>query len=263
MVWVKQAAVLAAASLSVVARANAIPDSGSVDFGDGAPLPSIPAASADDLRKRQTIGGFLDTDAGPPVTGNCNVAATFILNNLGQMVVGNSFISVNPGTPFIPLRPINPVGSISVAFSVSNGQLVWSDPSFFGGRAGFCQDTAGQVFATFADPAVAYPPNCRAVQLGSVLASSCKDGAIVSSSSSTTTTRTTTVRSLRAPSGPITTTPYAIPTTRAVVNSTLTLRPGLYTEAGFVNPAGASCRVVTESWVFGQTTLLPPRITGP
>ncbi|GJC79109.1 hypothetical protein ColLi_01947 [Colletotrichum liriopes] len=255
MGWAIQAAALAAASFSVVARAGAIPDIKPVDFADnGAPLPSIPAAFAHDLRKRQTPGGYLDTDAGPPITSNCSVASTFIVNSLGQLVVGGSVISMNPGTSFIPLRPISPQGSVTGTFAVSNGELAWVNPAFFDGRAGFCQDTTGQVFATFADPAVAYPPNCRSVQLGSVVASTCQNGGIASGSSSTTTRSTS-----RSPSGPITMTPFTVPTTAAVINSTLTLRPGLYTEAGFVNPAGATCRIVTESWIFGQATLLPAR----
>ncbi|GKT59315.1 putative conserved hypothetical protein [Colletotrichum tofieldiae] len=271
MVWAIQAAALAAASFSVVARAGAIPDINPVDFADnGAPLPSIPAAFAHDLRKRQTSGGYLDTDAGPPITSNCSVASTFIVNSLGQLVVGGSVISMNPGTSFIPLRPISPQGSVTGTFTVSNGELAWVNPAFFDGRAGFCQDTTGQVFATFANPAVAYPPNCSPVQLGSVVAfmwellaetcraaSTCQSGGIASGSSSTTTRSTS-----RAPSGPITMTPFTVPTTAAVINSTLTLRPGLYTEAGFVNPAGATCRIVTESWIFGQSTLLPARVPG-
>ncbi|GJC94163.1 Wsc domain-containing protein [Colletotrichum higginsianum IMI 349063] len=56
--------------------------------------------------------------------------------------------------------------------------------------------------------------------------------------------------------------PFVAPTAGVVVNSTLTLRPGLYTDADFVTPAGATCRVISESWILGQTTLLPARVTG-
>ncbi|KAL0944440.1 uncharacterized protein CTRU02_202327 [Colletotrichum truncatum] len=245
MVYIKQAVVLAAASLSSVTQAVAVRDYSGLDqhVGRDAPLPSVPAVPENRRVKRQVAGGFI---ASSP-TNNCGQATAFNLNSFGQLEANGLIISTNPGTPFIPLRPTVPQGSITVTFSLTDGALTWSNPAFFGGRAGFCQDTAGQVWATFADPAVAYPANCVPVRLGPVVASSCPSGP--SSSSST---------------GPITRTPTGIPgtiptPTPAVVNGTLTLRPGLYTEANFMTPAGAMCRIVTESWVFGDTTLLPPR----
>lgn len=167
MVCLKQVAALAAASYAAGAYASAIPD---LVGGDGSPQPSIPALRerGNGISKRQTAGGFINTAANP-ITSDCGVAAEFSLNTLGQLVVGDSVISVNPGTPFIPLRPISPPGSITVTFALRNGALTWSNPAFFGGQAGFCQDTAGQVYATFADPTVSYPANCAPVQLGPVV----------------------------------------------------------------------------------------------
>ncbi|KAF6835228.1 hypothetical protein CPLU01_04488 [Colletotrichum plurivorum] len=291
MVRAKQAVALVATSCSLVAQAALIRDkSGIVDFVDVAvedvPLPSFAAGFDSRNRKRQATGGFLDTTPGSAITGNCVEATTFSLNNLGQLEVDGSVISVNPGTPFIPLRPISPAGSITVTFSLTNGVLTWSNPTFFGGQAGFCQDTTGQVYATFFDPAVAYPVNCQPVTLGPVIAETCPGGnGIPSSLPSTTPAPTgpivstvvttiigtgsdgsvfTTVSTLvTSIPGPFTTAPTVVapPTTSAVVNGTLTLRPGLYPEPGFATPAGLYCSVVTESWIFGDTTLLPAQPT--
>lgn len=173
MVGAKLAVALVATSCSLVAQAALIRDkSGLFDFDlavEDAPLPSFPATFDSRNRKRQTAGGFLDTTPGSTITGACVEATVFSLNNLGQLEVDGSVISVNPGTPFIPLRPISPAGSITVTFSLINGVLAWSNPAFFGGQAGFCQDTTGQVFATFSNPAVAYPANCQPVVLGPVI----------------------------------------------------------------------------------------------
>ncbi|KAK1640877.1 hypothetical protein BDP81DRAFT_445882 [Colletotrichum phormii] len=272
MVCLKQVAALAAASYAAGTYASAIPD---LIGGGGAPQPSIPAnrERSNGISKRQTAGGFIDMDAGP-ITSDCGVAATFSLNTLGQLVVGDSVISMNPGTTFIPLRPISPPGSITVTFALNNGALTWSNANFFGGQAGFCQDTAGQVYATFADPAVSYPANCAPVQLGPVVASTCGNTGGLSTTSAPPSGSVTTVGSTivsTGPGGSLTTTvnsfattlapPFTAPTTSAVANGTLTLPPGLYTVAGFATPAGAVCSIVSESWIVGQTTLLSPLAT--
>ncbi|KAK1997502.1 hypothetical protein LX36DRAFT_69594 [Colletotrichum falcatum] len=151
---------------------------------------------------------------------------------------------MNPGTPFIPLRPISPQGNVTGPFPLSNGNLVKANPDFFGGRAGFCQDANGQVFCDVCRPRRVLPSPGRApVRLGSILASSCPNGAVVSR--------------------PVGTAPQvADPTAVAVDDGTPTLRPGLYTRAGFVSSPAASCRIATESWVFGQATLPPARVSG-
>ncbi|KAF4920238.1 hypothetical protein CGCVW01_v007080, partial [Colletotrichum viniferum] len=266
MVWPKQAAALAMVALPVVAHAAILRDiSGLAEHGDlagnGAPLPSVPAAGN---RKRQVSGGFLDSTPGSSTTPACEEASTFSLNNFGQLEVSGQVISMNPGTPYIALRPISPQGSITITFSLNNGVLTWTNDAFFGGQAGFCQDTTGQVFATFVDPAVAYPPNCAAVALGPIVASTCGAGGsttggttaspIVTSLGSTIVSTGTdgsvfsSVSTFASTiSGPITSAPTdapAVPT--PVVNGTLTLRPGLYAEGNFVNPAGQTCSVVTE-----------------
>ncbi|KAF4857213.1 hypothetical protein CGCSCA4_v000509 [Colletotrichum siamense] len=281
MVWPKQAATLVMVALPVVAHAAILRDiSGLAEHGDlagnGAPLPSVPAAGN---RKRQASGGFLDSTPGSSTTPACEEASTFSLNNFGQLEVSGQVISMNPGTPYIALRPISPQGSITITFSLNNGALAWTNDAFFGGQAGFCQDTTGQVFATFVDPAVAYPPNCAAVALGPIVASTCGAGGsttggttaspIVTSPGSTIVSTGTdgsvfsSVSTFASTiSGPITSAPTdapAVPT--PVVNGTLTLRPGLYAEGNFVNPAGQTCSVVTESWIFGDTTLLPHTAT--
>ncbi|KAF6833444.1 hypothetical protein CMUS01_06559 [Colletotrichum musicola] len=274
MVRAKQAVALVATSCSLVAQAALIRDkSGIVDFVDVAvedvPLPSFAAGFDSRNRKRQATGGFLDTTPGSAITGNCVEATTFSLNNLGQLEVDGSVISVNPGTPFIPLRPISPAGSITVTFSLTNGVLTWSNPAFFGGQAGFCQDTTGQVYATFFDPAVAYPVNCQPVTLGPVIASSLPSttpaptGPIVSTVATTIIGTGSDGSVFTTVSTLVTTAPTVVapPTTSAVVNGTLTLRPGLYPEPGFATPAGLYCSVVTESWIFGDTTLLPAQPT--
>ncbi|KAK2763486.1 hypothetical protein CKAH01_05080 [Colletotrichum kahawae] len=287
MVWPKQAAALAVVALPAVVYAAILRDiSGLAEradlAGNGAPLPSIPAAGN---RKRQASGGFLDSSPGSSTTGACEEATTFSLNNFGQLEVSGQVISMNPGTPYIALRPISPQGSITITFSLNNGALTWTNDAFFGGEAGFCQDTSGQVFATFVDPAVAYPPNCAAVALGPVVASTCGAGSGSGSGGSNTgsTTASPIVTSLGSTivstgtdgsvfssvstfastlSGPITSAPTdapAVPT--PVINGTLTLRPGLYAEDDFVNPTGQTCSIVTESWIFGDTTLLPHTAT--
>ncbi|TDZ61118.1 hypothetical protein CTRI78_v004567 [Colletotrichum trifolii] len=286
MLRTSQIVALAATSFVALSDAAILRDNSHVDgreiAWDGAPQPSIPA-----LRRRQDAGGFLGTTPASPVTGSCTQATTFSLNSAGQLEVDGAIISVNPGTPFMPLRPIIPLGSITVTFSLNNGALTWSNDQFFGGQAGFCQDAAGQVYATFADPAVAYPAGCTAIQLGPVVASTCQSGSIVSSlapstastASAASTARTatvgTTIVSTRSDdsvfstvssfettlTGPITEVPTLAPTSTAVVNGTLTLRSGLYPEPGFFTPAGQTCSVVTESWIYGDTTLLPARST--
>ncbi|OHF02189.1 hypothetical protein CORC01_02469 [Colletotrichum orchidophilum] len=281
MVGLKQVAALAAASYTAATHASAIPDASFSDlagFAGGAPQPSTPASRHRSINKRQTAGGFIDTNAAP-IVSDCGVAATFSLNTLGQLVVDDLVISMNPGTPFIPLRPISPPGSVTVTFSLNNGALTWANANFFGGQAGFCQDPSGQVYATFADPSVSYPANCAPVQLGPIIASTCQNSGGLSSSLTTSATTVpppgTTVTTLGStivttgPGGNLTTTvssfattltpgpPFVEPTTSAVANGTLTLPPGLYTVAGFANPAGAVCSIVSESWIIGETSLLP------
>ncbi|KAF9881772.1 hypothetical protein CkaCkLH20_00918 [Colletotrichum karsti] len=304
MVWTKKAAAFAVASLPIIAQAAIIRDiSGLIeraDLGNGAaPLPSIPAGHN---RKRQVTGGFLDTDPGTTTTANCGDAASFSLNNFGQLEVNGQVLSTNPGTPFIALRPITPQGSITVTFSLNNGALTWSNDAFFGGQAGFCQDPTGQVYATFADPAIAYPANCAAIRLGPVLASTCQGGSVIPSGllpptgtsaasagitsgqasgqvSGRVTALPTTIVSTGSDgsvfstvssfettlTGPITGVPTdtpAVPTSSAVINGTLSLPPGMYPGgSAFSSPAGETCRVVTESWMFGETTLLPRTTT--
>ncbi|KZL87759.1 wsc domain-containing protein [Colletotrichum incanum] len=192
IVWAIQAAALAAASFSVVTRASAIPDINSVDFADnGAPLPSIPAAFANDLGKPLAMNSL----------GQLGSAGCWKLGQLDE-----------PGHVLHPPPPHQSAGQRRRLFH-SNGELAWVNTAFFNGRAGFCRDTAGQIFATFVNSAVTYPPSCSPIQLDSAVASTWQNGAIVSGSSSASTRPTS-----RAPGGPITTTPFAVPTTAAAIN---------------------------------------------
>ncbi|KAI8289565.1 hypothetical protein K4K56_007558 [Colletotrichum sp. SAR 10_98] len=119
----------------------------------------------EDVAKRQTGAVTYVGRAGSPNPTNCQQASVFRLGASGTLTIDGAAFGVNPGVFFAPLRT-GQTGSIVATFTAVTGSgFAWTNPSFFGGQAGFCQDATGQVYATFANPAVAgnVPSGCTTV----------------------------------------------------------------------------------------------------
>ncbi|KAJ0146215.1 hypothetical protein CTA2_935, partial [Colletotrichum tanaceti] len=105
---------------------------------------------------------------------NCNLAAVFRIGAGGTLTIGGTPLLINPEAPFVALRA-NSAGSVAATFTTNNGQFAWFNSAFFNGQAGFCQDSSGQVYATFRYPSVAanVPAGCTPVALNVTPRSSC------------------------------------------------------------------------------------------
>ncbi|KAI8171946.1 hypothetical protein KHU50_005273, partial [Colletotrichum sp. SAR 10_65] len=119
----------------------------------------------EEVAKRQTGAVTYVGRVGNLNPTNCQQASVFRLGASGTLTIDGAAFGVNPGVLFAPLRT-GQTGSIVATFTAVTGSgFAWTNPSFFGGQAGFCQDATGQVYATFANPAVAgnVPSGCTTV----------------------------------------------------------------------------------------------------
>lgn len=157
MSWLKTAAALAVVSLSGIAHARAAPDF--IHHADAAALFL-------DKRQAATPSTYVGrvNNVHP---SNCSQAAVFRVGAGGVLLIDETPFSVSPGSTFAPLRVGVSSGSINAVFSNIGGNLAWTNADFFGGRAGFCQDSTGQVFATFRDTTQSAnrPPGCNTINL--------------------------------------------------------------------------------------------------
>ncbi|KAJ9145413.1 hypothetical protein NKR23_g5338 [Pleurostoma richardsiae] len=170
--------------------------------------------------KRQTNGGFVG-GAGPVNPTDCSLATQFTIV-AGQLVSGGEVVSTDGTVPYERIAVSATVGIISTVWGLTGDVVEWVNPAFVGGAAGFVQDLTGQVYATFDGPADV-PAGSVGVTLIAIPASECVNGGIVTS----------------------------LPPAEA----TLTLPAGIYFPGE--TPASECCSAVFESWVIGQTTLLP------
>ncbi|KAI8304677.1 hypothetical protein K4K61_005993 [Colletotrichum sp. SAR11_59] len=124
----------------------------------------------EEVAKRQTGAVTYVGRVGSPNPTNCQQASVFRLGASGTLTIDGAAFGVSPGVLFAPLRT-GQTGSIVATFTAVTGSgFAWTNPSFFGGQAGFCQDATGQVYATFANPAVAgnVPSGCTTVSFNVV-----------------------------------------------------------------------------------------------
>lgn len=109
-----------------------------------------------------STAGFVG-DEQLPSPNNCSNARLFIRSR-GALRTEGEPLSVDPGVPYIDVANYTR-GLISTRFDVIDGTLVWANPLFYGGQAGFCQvnGSSSSVYATFT--AAGGPENCTDVDL--------------------------------------------------------------------------------------------------
>jgi hypothetical protein len=112
-------------------------------------------------RQLQVGAGFVGA-AGPVNPTDCSLATPFTFLN-GQLSSGGELISTDENISLQPFFTNPTVGAITTTFSLQDSVLVWANAAFDGGVAGFCQDTAGQVWITF--DATPVPFDCAPVDL--------------------------------------------------------------------------------------------------
>jgi hypothetical protein len=113
----------------------------------------------------------------------CSSAVVFRLSG-GRLEDDNGFLGVDPGVDYINLVGERG-GLITRTFDIENEILTWRNESFSGGRAGFCQTSNGEVFATFAQNAG--PVNCTSIDIIVYEAGQCQNGVIVPTATSSST----------------------------------------------------------------------------
>jgi hypothetical protein len=213
----------------------------------------------------QVGNGFVGA-AGPVNPTDCSLATPFNLTN-GMLSSGGELISTDPGVAYQPFWTNPTVGAITTTFAFQDGVLVWYNPSFTNVNAEFCQDLSGQVYTVFDGTTppfqctpVAFipfyskfrlhtPPFFSHITNPPSSASQCDDGTIVTSAPSSSSTATS-----ASTAGPT-----ACSTGSCLGNGTLTLPAGTFFNDAVPATARpvAECYVRNETWVSGQTTLLP------
>ncbi|ROW10556.1 hypothetical protein VMCG_01934 [Cytospora schulzeri] len=111
----------------------------------GKPIPSY--APGIMRRRRAGSGGFLRNPAMHDPS-DCSQAMQFYIVN-GELVRGDGVVSANVGDDHVLLAVSTTRGSITTTWGMVDGELVWANGNFTGGRAGFCRDVGGEVYATF------------------------------------------------------------------------------------------------------------------
>ncbi|KAF3352967.1 hypothetical protein VdG1_00439 [Verticillium dahliae VDG1] len=113
-------------------------------------------------------------DSGPVGIDECASATTLTLTtggDGGRLDSNGSPVVTGQDMTFVALSPLDvpPGGDIATSFTLLGDELAWINPSFFGGRAGFCLDDQNVLYATFTDPdGTDYPLNCFATRLFAV-----------------------------------------------------------------------------------------------
>ncbi|KAJ3955587.1 hypothetical protein N0V92_007882 [Colletotrichum tropicale] len=180
-------------SLSITSPPVSVPSTSTFNFANTtsaqpAQKRAILKRKIEEVAKRQTGAVTYVGRAGSPNPTNCQQASVFRLGASGTLTIDGAAFGVNPGVFFAPLRT-GQTGSIVATFTAVTGSgFAWTNPSFFGGQAGFCQDATGQVYATFANPAVAgnVPSGCTTVSFNVIPSSQCAPSGTTLSASSTT-----------------------------------------------------------------------------
>lgn len=96
-----------------------------------------------------------------PNPNSCSNARLFVRSS-GALQSEGEPLSVDPGIPYIDIAN-HSRGSVTTRFDVVNGTLVWINPFFYGGQAGFCQINGSSVYATFTK--AGGPKDCMDVNL--------------------------------------------------------------------------------------------------
>ncbi|KAF4822024.1 hypothetical protein CGCSCA5_v002680 [Colletotrichum siamense] len=180
-------------SLSITSPPVSVPSTSTFNFANTTSVQpaqkrAILKRKIEEVAKRQTGAVTYVGRAGSPNPTNCQQASVFRLGASGTLTIDGAAFGVNPGVFFAPLRT-GQTGSIVATFTAVTGSgFAWTNPSFFGGQAGFCQDATGQVYATFANPAVAgnVPSGCTTVSFNVIPSSQCAPSGTTLSASSTT-----------------------------------------------------------------------------
>jgi hypothetical protein len=81
---------------------------------------------------------------------NCSQAVPYTLSN-GQLTDPNGkYFSADPSTRWEPFQPFSTKDSITATIGIfPNGTLYWTNPSFTGGSALFCQTLSGEIYSLF------------------------------------------------------------------------------------------------------------------
>jgi hypothetical protein len=87
----------------------------------------------------------------------------YIVN--GELVRGGEVVSGEVGDDHAPLAISPTRGSITTAWGMLDGELLWANGNFTGGRAGFCRDAGGEVYATFREGDAYWRAGCEDVRL--------------------------------------------------------------------------------------------------
>jgi len=190
--------------------------------------------------------------AGPVNPTDCTLATPFSFID-GTLSSGGELISTDPGIAYQPFWTNPTVGAISTTFALQDGLLVWYNAAFVGVFADFCQDDGGQVWVVF--DGVAPPFACAPVDLVAFAVTQCADGTLITSTTATATSTDTSITVSTIT--PTATGPCS--TGACLANGTLTLGPGTFFNDAVAATARpiADCTVRNETWVFGETTLLP------
>jgi hypothetical protein len=125
------------------------------------------------VKKRQASILYLGSSS--PFSGtSCTEALSFTLSN-GKLSANGQFISANADTTWEPFQTSPTTGTITTTFSLQNGTLQWSHPSFVGENALFCQEPSGEIEILFAGAADSsdstypdYPSVCTPVTLQAI-----------------------------------------------------------------------------------------------
>jgi hypothetical protein len=94
-------------------------------------------------------------------TFDCSQANVFLQGD-GRLVSFGRPLSAEPGARYVDINDF-PTGTVTCSLDVVDGFLVWRNSTFYGGTAGFCQGTDGDVYATFTESGG--PDGCTPVAL--------------------------------------------------------------------------------------------------
>lgn len=87
----------------------------------------------------------------------------------GELVSGGEVVSANAGEDRVPLAVSPTRRPITTTWEFRGGELVWANGNFTGGRAGFCRDVDGEVYATFEGGEADWRAGCEDVRLLAVI----------------------------------------------------------------------------------------------
>lgn len=141
------------------------PDIFVIEIGPAEPPSESGAPGAGVKARRQTGSGEFLMNAGIDNAVDCSRAHRFELVD-GELTSAGQKVSTSPGLASAQRLAVSPqVGSITRTWEIVDGELLWLNASFVGGRAGFCVDhDTLSVFFTTSGPG-SEPAGCITKQL--------------------------------------------------------------------------------------------------